>query len=105
MRTIAIKGIVDWQFTEPVFIGDTIHMRSRVLDIEVRARGRRAIVTWVRQITNQHGKVVQEGEVVTVVECRPQESGQRTVDSGQKIEDRRQKTEVGGRRAGRSEDR
>src|SRR5437868_5587030 len=36
MRTIAIKELLEWHFREPVFIGDTVHLRSRVLDIEVR---------------------------------------------------------------------
>src|SRR5882724_11187511 len=31
MRTMAILEIREWHFREPVFIGDTIHMRSKVL--------------------------------------------------------------------------
>src|SRR6476619_7636995 len=41
MRTLAFLGIRDWQFKEPIFIGDTIRVRSQVRDKEVRARGRR----------------------------------------------------------------
>jgi acyl dehydratase len=70
MRTIAIREIRDWQFKDPVFIGDTIRVRSRVVEVQVRARGRRAAVTWYRQVINQHGKVVQEGVSVTLVEGR-----------------------------------
>src|SRR3712207_1096132 len=50
MRTVAFVGIKDWQFKLPVFIGDTIRARSRVLEKEERARGRRGLVTWLRQI-------------------------------------------------------
>ena len=70
MRTLAFLSVRDWQFKGPVFIGDTIHMRSKVVDKEVRARGRRGILTWQRQILNQEGKIVQEGITLTLVEGR-----------------------------------
>jgi hypothetical protein len=41
-----------------------------VLEKEVRARGRRGVVSWQRQLVNQTGKVVQEGVVLTLVEGR-----------------------------------
>jgi hypothetical protein len=37
----------------------------------LRGRGRRGEVVWYRAVINQDGKVVQDGEVVTLVECRP----------------------------------
>lgn len=70
MRTLAFLGIREWHFRGPVFIGDTIRLRSKVVDKEVRARGRRAVVTWERQIINQENKVVQEGITMTLVEGR-----------------------------------
>ncbi len=70
MRTLAFVGIRDWQFKGPVFIGDTLHVHTRVLEKEVRARGRRAVITWHRQILNQDSKVVQEGVTLTIVEGR-----------------------------------
>ena len=70
MRTVAILAIRDWQFKEPVFIGDTVRVRSQVQAKESRGRGRRGVVTWQRQIVNQDGKVVQEGVTVTLVEGR-----------------------------------
>jgi acyl dehydratase len=72
MRTLALMTIRDWQFKWPVFIGDTVHMRSRVLAKEPRSRGRRGVITWGRKIVNQDGKVVQEGITVTMVEGRGQ---------------------------------
>jgi 3-hydroxybutyryl-CoA dehydratase len=84
VRTIAIKELLEWHFREPVFIGDTVHLRSRVVDIAVRARGRRAIVTWQRQIVNQHGKVVQEGRSVTLVEGR---AAARGASDGDKLDE------------------
>lgn len=70
MRTLAVLTIREWQFKEPVFAGDTLHVRSKVLDKQVRGRGRRGVVTWHRQILNQERKVVQEGITVTLVEGR-----------------------------------
>jgi len=70
MRTLAFVAIHDWQFKGPVFIGDTLRVRTKVLEKEVRARGRRALITWHRQILNQEGKVVQEGVTKTIVEGR-----------------------------------
>ena len=70
MRTLAILAIREWYFREPVFIGDTIHVRSEVLSKEMRGRGRRGVIAWRRQILNHDGKVVQEGISETMVEGR-----------------------------------
>jgi acyl dehydratase len=70
MRTLAFHSIREWHFKEPVYVGDTIRVRTEVLEKEERARGRRGVVTWRRQIMNQSGKVVQEGVSVTLVEGR-----------------------------------
>ncbi len=70
MRTMAFVGIRDWQLKGAVFVGNTLRVRTRLVEKEVRARGRRAVLTWHRQIVNETGKVVQEGIVQTIVEGR-----------------------------------
>jgi acyl dehydratase len=70
MRTLAFVGIRDWQFKLPVFIGDTIRINTKVLEKEQRSRGRRGLITWMRTITNQEAKIVQEGVTMTLVEGR-----------------------------------
>jgi 3-hydroxybutyryl-CoA dehydratase len=70
MRTLALMSIKEWHFREPVFIGDTIHVRVRVVEKEPRSRGRRGVITWHRQIINQDKKVVQEGITITLVDGR-----------------------------------
>jgi acyl dehydratase len=70
MRTQAFLAIKEWHFREPIFIGDTIRIRTKVLEKEVRSRGRRGVITWQRQLINQEGQVVQEGISVTLVEGR-----------------------------------
>jgi 3-hydroxybutyryl-CoA dehydratase len=68
MRTMAILEIKEWRFIEPVFVGDTVNVRTKVLAKEERSRGKRGLVTWQRQITNQDGKIVQEGVTQTLVQ-------------------------------------
>jgi acyl dehydratase len=78
MRTLAFVEIRNWHFREPVFFGDTIRMRTRVLEKEPRGRGRRGAIVWQRQIVNQAQTVVQEGVTVTLVQSRsagPDEGG------------------------------
>jgi acyl dehydratase len=70
MRTIAFLQVREWNLKEPVYTGDTIHMRSKVLEKNPRGRGRRGEVVWQRAIINQEGKVVQEGVIVTLTEGR-----------------------------------
>lgn len=70
VRTLAFVGIREWNFREPVFIGDTIRTRTSVLEKQAKGRGKRGVVTWRRQIVNQNGKVVQDGVTVSLVECR-----------------------------------
>ena len=77
MRTQAFTTVKEWHFREPVFVGDTIRVRSKVAEIEVRSRGRRAAITWQRVILNQEGKVVQEGTIVTLVEGRAAVQGRK----------------------------
>jgi acyl dehydratase len=70
MRTLAFMEIREWKFLEPVFIGDTIRMKTKVLEKVERSRGKRGVVTWQRTIVNQHNKPVEQGIIVTLVEGR-----------------------------------
>lgn len=71
IRTIALLGVREWRFVNPVFAGDTIRVITRVVEKTLKGRGRRGEVVWHRSILNQEGKVIQEGEIMTLVECRP----------------------------------
>ncbi len=70
MRTLAFLAIREWHFKDPVYVGDTLRIKSKVLNKEPRGRGRRGEVTWQRRIINQERKVVQEGVTITLVEGR-----------------------------------
>ena len=71
VRTVALLSVSAWKFLLPVFTGDTIRVRTRVVSKTLKGRGKRGEVQWYRSIVNQDGKVVQEGEIATLVECRP----------------------------------
>jgi acyl dehydratase len=71
VRTVAMLRVRYWNFQLPVFAGDTVRVRSRVVEKTPRGRGKRGEVVWYRGVVNQDGKVVQEGEIVTLLECRP----------------------------------
>ena len=68
--TIAFLSIEDWKFLQPIAFGDTVRVYTRVEAIQPRARGRRALITWRRQLVNQDGVTVQEGTTRTLVRGR-----------------------------------
>jgi acyl dehydratase len=70
VETLALIGILEWKFLEPIFFGDTLHVVTRVVSLEPRARGRRGVVTWRRRLINQKGIIVQEGLSQTMVGSR-----------------------------------
>jgi acyl dehydratase len=82
MRTVAFLEIRDWRFLAPVFPGDTVRCRSTLVAKELRGRGKRGAVVWKREILNQEDKVVQEGTIVTLVECRPAAAADGPGDDG-----------------------
>jgi acyl dehydratase len=71
VRTIALLRVRCWDFRLPVFTGDTVRVKCRVVEKTPRGRGKRGEVVWYRGVINQDGKVVQDGEIVTLIECRP----------------------------------
>jgi 3-hydroxybutyryl-CoA dehydratase len=70
-KTVALLGVREWKFANPVYFGDTIHVLSTVKEKHVKGVGKRGEIVWHRQITSHEGKVVQEGMMTTIVECRP----------------------------------
>lgn len=65
--TLAFLSILGWKFLQPIAFGDTIHVISKVVALEPRARGRRGVVTWSRRVVNQNGESLQEGTTQTLV--------------------------------------
>jgi acyl dehydratase len=64
-------GTLRWKFKGPIKIGDTIRVRTRVTAKADAPRSDRGLVTVERQVLNQRGEIVQEGETDLIVERRP----------------------------------
>ncbi len=56
-----------WKFRGPIKIGDTLHVRARIAAKKDAAEPGWGAVTMERQILNQRGEVVQEGETEHLV--------------------------------------
>ena len=67
--TLALVSIDQWQFEAPIFFGDKVQVCTEVEQIQQHGR-RAGRVTWVRQLINQDGRVVQRGRFVTLVATR-----------------------------------
>ncbi len=59
-----------WDFRNPIFIGDTIHIRCRLREKRKTKKAGRGIFYLALQVINQRDEVVQEGEHRLMVETR-----------------------------------
>jgi acyl dehydratase len=64
-RFVALK----WKFRGPIKIGDTLHVRGRIASKKEADEAGWGIIAMERQIVNQRGEIVQEGETEHMV-CR-----------------------------------
>jgi acyl dehydratase len=67
---IAWLEIKNYRFLKPVFIGDTVHGETEILEKRETSRPDRGILVQKVRVLNQKGEVVQEGEFVTMVKRR-----------------------------------
>ena len=65
-RFVALK----WKFRGPIKIGDTLHARGRIVSKKEGDEAGSGIVGMERQIVNQRGEIVQEGETEHLVSRR-----------------------------------
>lgn len=70
MRTVAFLELREWKFHKPIYFGDTVRVKSAVLEMELQGRGKRGRIAWKRSLVNHDNELVQEGVTVTLVECR-----------------------------------
>jgi acyl dehydratase len=67
---LAFLGL-SWRFRLPIHPNDTLYVRLHASEKRLsESRPGTGIVTWSRQVLNQRGDVVQEGESVLLVRCR-----------------------------------
>ena len=60
-QLIAFLGMT-WDFREPVFIGDTIHVTQTVASKRATSKPGLGVVVYDTKVINQHGKLCQEGQ-------------------------------------------
>lgn len=58
---IAMLGLREWTFREPMFVGDTLKLRLTILDKELGRSGRSGRVGRRFELVNQKAAVVQDG--------------------------------------------
>jgi acyl dehydratase len=61
--------VFDWRFLAPVLVGDTVHCRMQVSAKRALREG--GVLVEKREVVNQRGEVVQEGEYKLLVARRP----------------------------------
>ncbi|MCF8565746.1 MaoC family dehydratase N-terminal domain-containing protein [Alicyclobacillus tolerans] len=66
---IAFLG-VEWDFVKPIFIGDTVHVFTTIENVRPTRKPDRGIIFRRTQLISQHGEVVQEGLIKTMVKTR-----------------------------------
>jgi 3-hydroxybutyryl-CoA dehydratase len=64
---LAFRGIEDWKFSRPIFIGDTVHARMRVTETKPVPRLGGGQVTIEVSVVNQKGETVQRGSWALLV--------------------------------------
>lgn len=57
---LAFRGL-EWKFSAPIFIGDTIHLRTKVKEKKELKKLGGGSVTFEMRLLNQEGKIVQKG--------------------------------------------
>ena len=67
---IAVVGIDEWRMHGPVKHGDTVHMRSTVLDKRETSKPERGIVKFRREFVNQRDEAVQSMTATFLYRCR-----------------------------------
>jgi 3-hydroxybutyryl-CoA dehydratase len=68
---LAFREIRGWKFSQPILIGDTIHLEIKIGETRAIPPMGGGIVTLSGELVNQRGETVQRGEWVVLVKSRP----------------------------------
>jgi acyl dehydratase len=71
---LAFREIIEWKFSQPVFIGDTIHAELEVIETRALPRLGGGAVTVAINVINQEGKVAHKGKWIVLIMSQPKES-------------------------------
>ena len=67
---IAFAEIRNWRFLRPVLIGDTIRVDNEIVELRPTSKPDRGVMVQRVRVRNQHGDVVQEGDMVAMMKRR-----------------------------------
>lgn len=68
---LAFREISEWKFSQPIHIGDTIHMQAVVTAVKAVPRLKGGMVSLAVEIRNQADTIVQHGGWTMLVASRP----------------------------------
>jgi 3-hydroxybutyryl-CoA dehydratase len=71
LGTVEFFRGIEWEFTLPIFIGDTIQLDVEVLEIKPFPRLKNGKVTFKMLLKNQDGAVTQRGTWSLLVKMKP----------------------------------
>jgi acyl dehydratase len=71
LNTVEFFRGVEWEFTAPIYIGDTIHIDVEVTELKAVPRLKNGKVTFKVQVKKQDGSVAQRGTWGILVKMRP----------------------------------
>lgn len=67
---IAALGVDEWEFLAPIFIGDTVRLRTTIRDARITSKPDRGVVVRFMELVNQDNAVVQRGVMKTMAYTR-----------------------------------
>ena len=68
---VALLDVKEWKFLEPVFIGDTLHLRLTILDKSLGKSGNTGRIGRQFELINQHGRPAHSGRADVLVRVNP----------------------------------
>jgi acyl dehydratase len=71
---LAFREIIEWKFSAPAYIGDTIHVEIEVVETKALPRLGGGAVTLVLDVQNQDGTTIQKGKWAALFLSRPKSS-------------------------------
>jgi acyl dehydratase len=72
---IAFREINNWKFSNPIFIGDTIHVELIVTEIKALPRLGGGSIVLELSVNNQRGETTMRGTWTALVRSKPVENG------------------------------
>ncbi|MBC8330886.1 MAG: MaoC family dehydratase N-terminal domain-containing protein [Anaerolineae bacterium] len=69
---LAFREIVNWKFTKPVFIGDTVHVETEIIAVKALRRLGGGAVELELSVKNQADEVVMKGLWKVLIASRPE---------------------------------